>query len=196
MSEKDLKNPSTPEDLFDVYTLFPQKKLKVLAELRDSEDKPLVLSDVTLHLLKYMLEKTLEKKGNDYIERIVPLLSQAMIFTLCDMYGYQATKDFIANESFREPASKLMSVAFLLLKYIQDEELNIAILEEDLTEEQMNGYMDNSIAPLSSSTEDFRDMPPLIDYKQAIKELVNLGQIKKEEIKEVLQALEEDSIED
>ena len=126
-----------PEDVFKMCTINKIKKTRVTVELRDEEDDVVELKDVIQQLLEYIKDQLKDKKGNQFVDQILPLMAQSVVSGLGRLIGLRLTAFHLSNEITRTSIIQMMCVALLMLKFVQQNGLQIHTFEEDVTDEEI-----------------------------------------------------------
>ena len=117
----------------------------------------------------------------------MPLMAQSVVSGLGRMLGIQHTAFYLANETSRIALINMMAIAFLLLKYIQQNELTIQTFEEEIAEEEIE-EIERKASASSTAT-----MGALlgIDPKTILENLVEKGEITQEDLDSILNGNED-----
>ena len=177
----------TPEEIFKMVLLNKVKGTAVHVELFNSEGEKVELADVIEKLLTYVEEKLSEGESNPFVAQIMPLMAQSVVSGLGRMLGIQHTAFYLANETSRIALINMMAIAFLLLKYIQQNELTIQTFEEEIAEEEIE-EIERKASASSTAT-----MGALvgIDPKTILENLVEKGEITQEDLDSILNGNED-----
>ena len=177
----------TPEEIFKMVLLNKVKGTAVHVELFNSEGEKVELADVIEKLLTSVEEKLSEGESNPFVAQIMPLMAQSVVSGLGRMLGIQHTAFYLANETSRIALINMMAIAFLLLKYIQQNELTIQTFEEEIAEEEIE-EIERKASASSTAT-----MGALlgIDPKTILENLVEKGEITQEDLDSILNGNED-----
>jgi len=128
----------TPEEVYDMVLVNKAKGTKVSIELEDKDGDKVEVADIVEGLIGYIKDQLGEEgslEGNDFVDQIMPLMTQSMVGGLGRMMGLQYTSFLMAQDGVRHSIIYMMCVSFLLLKYVQEHELLIHTYEEEVSEE-------------------------------------------------------------
>lgn len=127
----------TPEEVFTMVTLNRNKKVTVKAELRDENGDIVSLVDTIEKILEFMKDKLHDTEGNQFVDQIMPLMSQSVVSGLGRIVGIPETALMLANNSTKTGVLYMMCTAFLLLKFVQNNKLKIFTYEDTVTDEEI-----------------------------------------------------------
>ena len=179
----------TPEEAFKMVTINHKKGPTVKVELEDKNGEPISLGDVVEDLLEYMNEKNKENDGdNQFMNQILPLVAQGSISTIGRTAGLQNTAIYLSNPVLRGSFISAMAVGFLLLKYVQQNNLTIKTYEEKLSEEEIEALIKKTQLSSAATIAALSGLNP----NEFLEMLVEKGMIDKEDVKNLFQEDEED----
>lgn len=171
-----------PEDVFSMVLINKKRNVKVDVELRDAEGNVIELYEVIEDLLKYIEKKLGTQEGNQFSDQIYPLMSKMLVSGLGRLVGIHRTGFYLAQDDTRYSFINMMSLSFLLLKYIQQKGLTIHTREESVTEEEImeveRKVKENAELVMSAMQSH--------TSKSTIKSLLNSGKLSREDLKELL----------
>lgn len=177
-------NHLTPEDIFSMVLLNRKRMVRVNIELRDKEGNKLDLAtDVIEDLLKYIDRKLNDDERNQFADQIFPLMGKILASGLARLLGVYKTGFYLTNDDTRYSFINMMSLSFLLLKYIQQKELSIHTVEEPITEEELNNIENRAKenAEMVASS-----IMSTTSNKKVVRNLLDKGLLSKEELRELL----------
>lgn len=126
----------SPEDIFKMVLLNKIKGTRVRVDLRDGDGDAVDLPEVVEQLIGFMKDR-LQEDSNQFVEQIMPLMSQSVVSGLGRMLGINPTAFLLANDMTCHAIVHMMCVAFLLLKFVQDHDLKIHTYEEEVSPDEM-----------------------------------------------------------
>ena len=127
----------TPEEIFKMVLINKEKGTSVHVELFDEDGDEVELSEIIEKLLTYIENKISSDEPNQFVDQIMPLMAQSVISGLGRMLGLEHTAFYLTNETSRIALINMMSIAFLLLKFLQKNKITIRTVETDISEEEI-----------------------------------------------------------
>mgnify|MGYP001590209354 CR=1 FL=1 len=178
------QNPDelTPEEIFSLVMINKKRMVKTRIELRDEFNEIVPLHEVITSLLENLREKLDSSEENQIGDQIFPMMAQAMVSGLGRMVGTSITGFFLASDVIRLSVIQMMCISFLLLKYVQVKKLTIVAIEEPIVEEEIHSIERKARA---NSVATFGAMSGM-SYKDILKELVDKGELTKEDLESML----------
>ena len=172
----------TPEEVFKMVMINKIKGTTIRVELRDEEGNKVELSEVIEQLLNYTQDKLEDEEPNSFVDQIMPLMAQSVVSGLGRMLGIRHTAFFLANETSRVALVNMMSIAFLLLKYVQQKKLTIETFEEEVSQEEIEDIERKAKAGSMAT------MGALFgaDPKEILADLVEQGEISQSDLEAIL----------
>lgn len=181
-----LRDPDelTPEDVFKMVMVNKIKNTKVKVELQDSEGEKIDLAEVITESLRFIDERMNDKspEGNQFADQIFPLISQATVSTLGRLLGINTAAFYLQNDTTRMSVIYSMSVAFLLLKYVQKHKLTIHTTEVPVSEDEIEEIERRSEANKAAMIGSMMGVDPA----SVIRHLFEEGKITEEDLSELL----------
>ena len=172
----------SPEEVFKMVMINKVKGTTVHVELYDEDEDKVELSEVIEQLLSYIEEKLEDKEANQFVDQIMPLMAQSVVSGLGRMLGIRHTAFFLANETSRVALVNMMSMAFLLLKFVQQKKLVIQTFEEEISEEDIEDIQRKAKAGSAATMGALLGMDP----KEILENLVEQGEISQEDLTSIL----------
>jgi len=172
----------TPEEIFKMVMINKVKGTTVHVELCDKEGDKVELSDVIEQLLSYVENKLEDEKANQFVDQIMPLMAQSVVSGLGRMLGIRHTAFFLANDLSRVALVNMMSIAFLLLKFVQQKELTIQTYEEEISEEEIEEIERKAKAGSTATMGALLGLDP----KEILDNLVEQGEISQSDLEAIL----------
>jgi len=172
----------TPEEVFKMVMINKVKGTTVRVELCDQEGDKVELSEVIEQLLNYVEDKLEDDKANQFVDQIMPLMAQSVVSGLGRMLGIRHTAFFLANELSRVALVNMMSIAFLLLKFVQQKNLTIQTFEEEISEEEIEEIERKAKAGSTATMGALLGLDP----KEILENLVEQGEISQADLEAIL----------
>jgi hypothetical protein len=172
----------TPEEVFKMVMINKVKGTTVRVELQDKEGDVVELSEVIEELLGYVERKLEDKEPNQFVDQIMPLMAQSVVSGLGRMLGIRHTALFLTNELSRVALVNMMSIAFLLLKFVQQKELTIQTYEEEISEEEIEEIQRKAKAGSAATMGALLGLDP----KEILNNLVKQGEISQSDLEAIL----------
>ena len=171
-----------PEDILQMVMINRNKKTKVSISLEDDEGDEVDLVDTISGLIKYVEDKLKDKDENQFVEQILPLMSQSVVTGLSRMIGTEATAFHLTNPITRTAIINMMAVGFLLLKFVQENSLSVVTHEEPVSDEEIVEIEQRSKVASAAMALASTGMDP----KQVLQILKEQGKITDEDLKKAL----------
>lgn len=185
-------NEITPEELFKLIAINPRKGCVVNVELRDQDGDTVDLVKTMESILSYIkkqLSVDADIENNQFADQILPLMTQATISTVGRLLSPRDTVMALGSEVTRSAFIYSMCAAFLLLKFVQKNDLKIYTTEEPASEEEINKLHRRS--RIHELTLKCRSLG--INPKDAINKLHEEGHLTAQELAELMGELEDES---
>jgi hypothetical protein len=177
----------TPEDVFKMVMINKVKGTTVHVKLYDQDEDEVELSEVIEELLNYIEKKLSDDKANQFVDQIMPLMAQSVVSGLGRMLGIRHTAFFLANETSRVALVNMMSIAFLLLKFVQQKNLTIQTFEKEISEEEIEDIERKAKAGSAATMGALLGMDP----KEILENLVEQGEISQDDLEAILDGEDE-----
>lgn len=178
-----------PEDILQMVMINRNKKTKVSISLEDEEGDKVDLVETISGLIKYVEDKLNDKEENQFVEQILPLMSQSVVTGLSRMIGTDATAFHLTNPITRTAIINMMAVGFLLLKFVQQNDLSVVTHEEPVTDEEIAEIEQRSQVASAAMALASTGMDP----KQVLQILKEQGKITDDDLKKALGEETDDS---
>jgi hypothetical protein len=172
----------SPEEVFKMVMINKVKGTTVRVELLDKEGEQVELSEVIQKLLGYVENKLEDDDPNQFVDQIMPLMAQSVVSGLGRMLGIRQTAFFLTNEISRVALVNMMSIAFLLLKFVQQNELTIQTHEEEISEDEIQEIERKAKAGSAATMGALLGMDP----KEILENLVEQGEISQSDLEAIL----------
>ncbi len=168
-------NQTDNEELVQMILLNKERKVRIKVELRDETDQPVSLKKVIKDLMEYINDKfkNPDTKNNSFVTQIYPLLANVLSTSLAGSLDPNLAAAVLTSNVVKDSFMMTMSLSFLLLQYIKQNNLTIHTIEEQLTEEQLEEWdtrvLISAIAGKASMLG--------VDFKQAVAVVYKHGNI-------------------
>jgi hypothetical protein len=172
----------TPEEVFKMVMINKAKGTTVHVELCDKEGSKVELSEVIEQLLNYIQDKLEDDEANQFVDQIMPLMAQSVVSGLGRMLGIRHTAFFLANETSRVALVNMMSLSFLLLKFVQQKNLTIETFEEEISEDEIEQIERKAKAGSTATMGALLGLDP----KEILDNLVEQGEISQADLEAIL----------
>lgn len=176
------QNEMSPEEVFSLVMINKKRMVRTKIELRDEQGEVIPLHEVVADLLAYMKGKLEEGAESQLADQIYPMMGQVLVSGLGRLVGISMTGFYLSSDVARMSFMHMMSVSFLMLKYVQEKKLTIISVEEPVTEEEVQSVerksKANSVAMMGAMTG--------MSYKDILKELVDKGELTQEDLQSML----------
>jgi len=168
-----------PRDWCKVVAIDRIRKVRMNAELRDTDGSIIDIQDTVENLAEYVLDKMKDEEANTIQRQVFPVMAHAAVTTLTQLVGQQTAGLLMSQELFRSTITSSMMISFLLMQFIKKNDIKIYTSEESITDEEMASY-DRVNAATSVTT-----LAATLgaDPKEIIRELIKQGRLTKEDLK-------------
>ena len=183
------ENHISPEEMFKMVMINKVKGTTVHVELFDKEGEKVALPDVIEQLLEYIETKLGNEDENQFVDQIMPLMAQSLVGGLGRMLGLRHAAFFLSNEMSRVALVNMMSIAFLLLKFVQQNDLVIETFEEPVSEEEVERIQRKAKASSQATMGSILGLDP----KEILQNLVDQGEIDQEEYDAIMNGDDDDN---
>ncbi len=177
-SQEDL----TPEEVFKMVLINKAKNTSVRVELQDKDGDTVDLAETVEQLIKYINDKMQDSEGNDFVDQIMPLMTQSLVSGLGRILGLHQAAFYLCDAEINRSFTHMMCISFLLLKFVQQKGLLIHTYEEPMTEEEIASIerksQANNIAMIG--------MKAGQDPRAVLREMVNQGMLTEEDLQSML----------
>jgi len=178
----------TPEDIFKMVMINKVRGTSLHVELFDEDGDEVELSEIIEKLLTYIEDKISSDEPNQFVDQIMPLMAQSVISGLGRMLGLDHTAFYLTNETSRIALINMMSIAFLLLKFLQKNKITIRTVEEEISEEEIEELKRKADAGSAATMGAFLGLDP----REVLENLVEKGDITQEDLDAILNKDDED----
>lgn len=172
----------TPEDVFKMVLLNKRNKTQVSVELEDEDGDSIELADMMEELVNYVKDKLDDKDGNQIVDQVMPLMSQALVSGLGRLVGLRATAFFISNPETRMALIYMMMISFVLYKTVQVKGLKVVTNTEDVSEEEIEEIERKSRASSMANMSAMMGMDP----RQMLNQMVERGDLTKQDLEDMM----------
>jgi hypothetical protein len=180
----------TPEDVFSMVMFNRKRMTKVNVELQDKDGNVIALHEVIEDLLKYINRKLEDAENtNQFADQIYPLMSKILSSGLARLIGIYQTGFYLTQDETRYGFINMMSVSFLLLKYIQQKNLKIITNEEKVTQAEL----DEIEAKAEYNKQEVLNSMIGRSGTASIKRMLDSGKVSREQLQELLDEQNKDN---
>lgn len=185
------RDEPTPEDVFKMVTICKTRKVRLSVELHDGDDEIVLISEAAEAVLNYMKEKSGKGADNDYINQIAPFMAQLLVSGLGRRIGIRETAFLLSNDIIKFALTEMMSMSFLMLKFMQAHGLKLRTLEEDVTDEEIEEVFNKNRANKNQAAAmGLLDLSP----KDVMKFMMEEGMVSKEDLRALLHGDDDDDV--
>ena len=172
----------TPEEAFTLVLLNKRNNTRVSVKLQDDDGDEVELAHMMDQLVSFIKDKLDEEEGNQIVDQIMPLMSQALVSGLGRLLGNRATAFFISNPNTRMALIYMMMVSFTLYKVVQTKGLKVITEIEDVSEEEIEEIERKSHASSVAS------MAALggVDPREILSQMVEHGDLTQQDLRDLL----------
>lgn len=172
----------TPEEVFSLVMINKKRMVKTRIELKDEQGEVIPLHEVVADLLAFMKTKLEASEESQLADQIYPMMGQVLVSGLGRLIGIPLTGFYLASDLAKTSFMHMMSVSFLMLKYVQEKKLTIIAVEEPVEAEELASVerksKANSLAMMGAMSG--------MSYKDILKELVDKGELTQEDLQTML----------
>jgi len=172
----------TPEEVFKMVLINKVKGTIVSIKLFDKDQDEIELSETIEQLLQYIEDSLSSDESNQFVDQIMPLMAQTLVSGLGRMLGINQTAFYLSNETTKMSMINMMGIAFLLLKFVQQNEITIETFEEQISEEEIDQIQRKARAENSATIGTFLGISP----KEILQDLLDKGEITQEDLDSIL----------
>jgi hypothetical protein len=177
----------TSDEIFRVIMIDKKRKVKINIQLRDESGDEIPIRETIEKLTEWVSDKVQSDSGNACQQQIVPLMGQAVAGGMIKLMGLSTATIMLSQEHTRYGLIYMMSVGFYLLKWLQKKNIKIHTFEEPVTDDDLAMYErvtranDLSVQAAALGS----------DPKEIIKKLIESGQLKTSDLKQLGLELED-----
>lgn len=133
-----------PEDVFSMVTIMPKRKIKVIAHLEDTEGEQILVADLAENLTKYINEQMQLQESTPVNSQLFPMAGQFMTSIVPRFVGLQVGSIMFEASGFRHALLTFGLASMLFMQYVQQHGLKIVTTTIDLSDEEVEAYLDRS----------------------------------------------------
>ena len=167
-----------PKEWCNVIAIDRVRKVRMDAELRDSNDKSIDINETVESITSYIQDQMKADDQNIIQQQVFPVMAKAAVTALSESVGQYNAGLMISQEMFRSALTSCMMSAFLLMQFVKKNDLKIYTSEEELTDEEIESLnrvnKASSIAALGSQLG--------ANPRDIIRELLSTGQLTQEDL--------------
>lgn len=168
-------------DIFRIVAIDKVRKKEILIELRDKNDGLVSIKDTVKKLTTYVEDKMADEAPSNITQQIYPLMAQCSPQVLLQLLGDRMSMLLFSNDFTRKSFIHMMVVGFLLLKFVQQNNLKVVTIEKDVSDEVIKKYervtKANSIGVTATMLGE--------DPKEVIRDMYKKGLIEKDDVLEM-----------
>lgn len=168
--------------VFNLCMIDRRRKVRLNIQLFDADGDEVSIREALKEITQYVKDKISTEETNDVAAKILPMMAESTACALPRLVGGDLAASLIAQEVVRYPLIQMMTIGFLLLKFIQKNGLKITTTEEQLSDEQIAHYermnRASNAAVLTATLGG--------DPKAMLRELLKRGEITKEDVEGIL----------
>lgn len=145
--EKDFENYITeedelaPEDVFQMVTIMPKRKIKMTAHLEDKDGQKITLATIATNLKNYIDGHMENVEDTPVNTQLFPLINQMMVSAIPRHVGLQLSSFLFAARGSRQAISVFGLQIALLMRYIQQHELKIVTEQVKISDKELEDYL-------------------------------------------------------
>lgn len=128
------------QDLIKMVLINKERKVRISVELKDKDGSPVVLKEVIANILEYISDKLGDKTENSFTEQIYPLMAQTLAAGVATLVPTGEAAYILTSENIKNSYMTMMSVGFLLLQYIKQNNYTIYSIEEPVSDEEIEAW--------------------------------------------------------
>jgi hypothetical protein len=127
-----------------MVTIMPKKKIKVTAYLEDKEGERILVAEIAENLVKFVQEQMTQEEATPVNSQMFPLCGQFMMSIVPRFVGMDLAHLMFQAGGFRQALLTLSLSSTLFMQYIQQHELKVITETTDLSDEEVDNYMEKS----------------------------------------------------
>lgn len=194
--EEEMNNPFeedalTQEEIFQMVMINKNRGTTVRIELHDEEGNEVKLPEIIEQLAGYIVREITSAEESQFSDQIMPLMGQSVATGLYEMFGAVETAHYVTNKFYLDALVRMMSIAFLLLKYVQQNKLTIKTFEEEVSEEELESIERKSALTSITMSEVLNGQDP----RKILDALIQAGKITQVEVDEILKNVSDEDFE-
>lgn len=130
-----------PEEYFEMITIMPKRKVKMVAHLEDQDGSKILLSTIA-EKMKDHINKHMKSSENSPINsQLFPLINQMMISAVPRHVNISTAAFLFTARESRYALSMFGLQIALLMRYIDQNKLKVVCTEHKISQEQVDEYL-------------------------------------------------------
>jgi hypothetical protein len=128
------------DEILSMVLIDKKRLMKVSAELKDKNGEKINLPEIVEELFKYVdkeYNKSVEEQSS-LIGKIMPLLSQVLGSGLGRYLGVGQAVLYLTDSQTKDALLQMMMLSFLLLKYIQQKDIQVYSVSEPIAKDEVD----------------------------------------------------------
>lgn len=166
------------EEWCKVVAIDRRRKVRMDAELRDKEGDLIDLNETVEGLTEHVRDKMKDEEQSVIQQQIFPVMARAAVTALTEFIGPQAASAMVSQEIFRSSLTYCMMTAFLLMHFIEENDISIYTDEQDVSDEELESYDRINKATSVASLAGMMGANP----REVVKEMIKSGQLEQEDL--------------
>ena len=180
------------EEWCKVVAIDRRRKVRMEAELRDKDGDLIDLHETMEGLTEHVIDKMKSEEPSIIQQQIFPVMAKAAVTALTEFLGPQAASAMVSQEMFRQSLTYCMMTAFLLMHFIEENDISIYTDEQPVTDEELEHYDRINKATSIASLAGMMGANP----REVVREMLKSGQLEHEDLKALgLEDMEDDEVE-
>ncbi len=138
------KDEPAPEQVFNMTTIVPKRRIRVTAHLEDKDGEKVLISEIAENLVKYVNDNMKELDNNPVNAQMFPLCASFMTSIVPRFVGLKQAYILFEARSFREALLSLSLSSVLFMQYIEQHGLKIVTETTEISQEEVEEYLRRS----------------------------------------------------
>lgn len=131
-----------PEDIFSMVTIMPKRKIKVVAHLEDKDGEAVLVSDIAENLVEFINSEMKTIESTPVNSQMFPMAASFMVSIVPRFIGIPVAGLMFEANAFRHGVLTFGLASMLLMQYIQQHELKIVTTTTELSDEEVDAYVE------------------------------------------------------
>jgi len=129
-----------PEDVFEMVTIIPKRKIKLSAYLEDKDGERIPVSRVAENLTKYVEKHMKDEENTPVNSQLFPMINSMMTSAVPRLMGMGPSMFLLMASTSRIALSYFGLTVALFMRYIQQHDLKIVTEETKISDKQIEKY--------------------------------------------------------
>ncbi len=134
----------TPEEIFNLATVMPQKRIKVQASLQDEDDDEITIAEVCENLVEYISDELSKTDSTVINSELFPLCAQFVTSLVPRFVGLRTAAILFQSNQFRTALVTLALGSVLFSRYIDQKKLKVVSEVTPISEEELDQWISAS----------------------------------------------------